>query len=250
MDWGVVSHNRVALVDDDPFYLDVIAEELGDCGFSVRGFSDGATFLEALDVVAEANAVLLDWTLPGLSGVDILERVRWSGLNVPVAILTGRAPIDYERIAFEKGAVDFIDKTRGVEIIAKRLTRMIETPMRNLTAADLPVTYGPMTFRRLSSRAEWRGYDVKLTLTEYNVVSLLAANPGSVVTYRGIYDRMHYAGFLGGTGDNGYWSNVRSAVKRIRRKFMAIDSDFTAIINHAGVGYSWLNTDASPGPRE
>jgi two-component system, OmpR family, response regulator ChvI len=79
-------------------------------------------------------------------------------------------------------------------------------------------------------------------LTEYNVVSLLATDPGSIVTYREIYDRMHYAGFMAGNGTHGYLVNVRSAVKRIRRKFMAIDSNFTAIINHAGVGYCWLKT--------
>jgi two-component system response regulator ChvI len=246
MDWGEGSQNRVVLVDDDQSYLEVIADELGDSGFTVRSFSDGAAFLEALDLVAESDAVLLDWTLPGLSGVDILERVRWSGLNVPVAFLTGRDPIGYERIAFEKGAVDFIDKTRGVGIIAQRLTRMVETRRRNPTTAVPPVTYGPITFRPLTRRAEWRGHDVELTLTEYNVVSLLAAIPGSVVTYRGIYDRMHHAGFMAGTGENGYYTNVRSAVKRIRRKFMAIDSNFTEIINHAGVGYSWLKIDAKP----
>ena len=137
MGWGEDSQNRVVLVDDDPSYLEVIANELGDCGFSVRSFRDGAAFLEALDLVAESDAVLLDWTLPGLSGVDILERVRWSGLNVPVAFLTGRAPIDYEHLAREKGAVDFIDKTRGVEIIAQRLTHMVETHKRNATTAVL-----------------------------------------------------------------------------------------------------------------
>ena len=126
MGWGDGSQYRVVLVDDDHSYLEVIADELGDCGFSVRTFSDGAAFLEALDLVAESDAVLLDWTLPGLSGVDILERVRRSGLNVPVAFLTGRDPIGYERIAFEKGAVDFIDKTRGVGVIAQRLTRMVQ----------------------------------------------------------------------------------------------------------------------------
>lgn len=243
---GDGSRNRIVLVDDDPLYLEVVAAELDDRGFSVRSFGDGASLLAALDVVAEADAVLLDWTLPGLSGVDILERVRWSGLNVPVAFLTGRAPVNYERIAFEKGAVDFIDKTRGVELIAKRLARMVEIRRHSSTNAVPPVTCGAMTFQRLTKRAEWRGRDVDLTSTEYNVVSLLAENPGGVVTYRGIYDRMHYVGFMAGMGEDGYRSNVRSTVKRIRRKFMAIDSNFSEIVNHAGVGYSWQKLDASP----
>jgi two-component system response regulator ChvI len=53
------------------------------------------------------------------------------------------------------------------------------------------------------------------------------------------------AGFMAGNGTDGYLVNVRATVKKIRRKFMAIDSNFTAIINHAGFGYSWLKIDAT-----
>ena len=117
MDWGQGSQNRVVLVDDDQFYLEVIAAELGDCGFSVRAFSDGATFLEALDVVALANAVLLDWTLSRpvrrkhptcemerieyTSGWRGKNNIRnrdqfaagiWGGLIRPTLCLHGRSP--------------------------------------------------------------------------------------------------------------------------------------------------------------
>ena len=62
---------------------------------------------------------------------------------------------------------------------------------------------------------------------------------GSLVSYRAIYDRMHYVGFIAGSGEDGYQANVRSAIKRIRNKFRAIDPDFVEIGNHAGIGYCW-----------
>ena len=88
-------------------------------------------------------------------------------------------------------------------------------------------------------RIEWRGADTGLTLTEYKVISLLVANAGKPLTYRAIYDTMHYAGFMAGFGTDGYLVNVRSALKRIRKKFLALDPAFAEIENFAGVGYSW-----------
>ncbi len=50
---------------------------------------------------------------------------------------------------------------------------------------------------------------------------------------------MRYVGFIAGCGDNGYQSNVRSSIKRIRAKFRQLDADFDSIGNHAGIGYCW-----------
>src|SRR5262245_32962370 len=68
-------------------------------------------------------------------------------------------------------------------------------------------------------RAFWKGKDVGLTLGEYNIVQLLASEPGKYLTYRALYDRLRGEGFVAGYGAKGYWANVRSAIKRIRQKF-------------------------------
>ena len=90
-----------------------------------------------------------------------------------------------------------------------------------------------------TSRACWNQVDVGLTLGEYNIVHLLASNAGSFVTYRAVYDRLRYEGFIAGTGDDGYRANVRSAIKRIRNKFRACDPAFDEIENYTGFGYCW-----------
>jgi two-component system response regulator ChvI len=236
------SKNRVLLVDDDALYLETMMGELEQRGFAMRGFLDGASLLEELDRSTEVEALLLDWTIPGMSGIDVLSRLRNRGINVPVAFLTGRALVDYEHLALDRGAIDFIDKTRGVDIIAQRLTRIVEARRPRRAAApghDEPMTCGPLTLWRRNPRVEWRGQDLGMTLTEYNIVGLLVANTGQPLTYRAIYDTMHYVGFLAGDGADGYLVNVRSAVKRIRKKFLALDPAFAEIENHAGIGYSW-----------
>ena len=70
-------------------------------------------------------------------------------------------------------------------------------------------------------------------------VYLLASNVGRYVTYRTIYDRLHYEGFIAGSGTDGYRGNVRSAIKRIRNKFCSFDPTFDKIENYSGFGYCW-----------
>jgi len=89
------------------------------------------------------------------------------------------------------------------------------------------------------SRAYWDEMDVNLTLTEFNIVRLLASNVGNHVTYRAVYDCMHHVGFIAGSGENGYRTNVRSSIKRIRNKFRLVDRDFAEIENYPSFGYRW-----------
>jgi two-component system response regulator ChvI len=98
---------------------------------------------------------------------------------------------------------------------------------------------GKLRLKPETSRALWNGLDVDLTLGEYNIVYLLASKAGSFVTYRAVYDRLRYEGFIAGSGNNGFRANVRSAIKRIRNKFRACDPAFDEIENYTGFGYCW-----------
>ena len=237
------SNNRVLLVDDDELYLETMMAELEDRGFAVRGFLDGPSLFKELDRAPEADALLLDWTLPCMSGIDVLSAVRDRGIDVPVAFLTGRALVDYEHIAFGRGAIDFIDKMRGADIIAQRLARMVVGRRRRPAVAaperEAPTVCGAISLWQRNPRIQWRGADVGLTLTEYKIVHLLVTNLGNHLTYRAVYDTMHHAGFIAGSGEDGYRTNVRSCIKRIRNKFRALDPEFACIANYPSFGYRW-----------
>jgi two-component system, OmpR family, response regulator ChvI len=86
--------------------------------------------------------------------------------------------------------------------------------------------------------------DVGLTIGEYKIVQLMASNAGSYVTYRAIYDRMTYEGFIAGVGNIGYRTNVRSAIRHIRNKFRECDPVFVEIENYVGFGYCWGSDSA------
>ena len=237
----------IVLVDDDELYREVLSADLADRGFAVSCFADGPSFLEAVSRGVEARVALLDWALPEMSGLELLGALRERGFTLPVVFLTGYAMAERELLALDRGAVDFVDKARGVEVLAHRLRLIIGTQRPPSSAAPAQAAAGPtdveqhgaLALHRQTARTLWREHDVGLTMTEYKIVALLASHKGEVMTYRAIYDTAHYQGFVAGSGEHGHNTNVRSLLKRIRKKFLAVDPDFAEIENEQGVGYRW-----------
>jgi len=240
-DGDVDKRIRVAFVEDDDDYREAVSGELADYGFDVTTFGDGTALLSAFADGAEADIILLDWSLPSVSGIDLLPRLRRTGIALPVVFLTGRTQPSYEKLAFDRGALDFVDKARGVPILAHRLKLIAESAKKKPAEPELVDNFhcGRLLLKPRVSRAFWDDADVGLTLTEFKIVHLLASNVGNYVTYRAVYDCMHYVGFIAGSGENGYRTNVRSCIKRIRNKFRAIDSSFAEIDNYQSFGYRW-----------
>ena len=231
----------VVLVDDDDLYREALSADLADRGFAVSCFADAPSFLEAMDNGIAAQVALLDWVLPEMSGFELLGALRERGVGLPVVFLTGYSFVERELRALDRGAVDFVDKARGAEVLAHRLRVIIEAQRVLPVAGTTPEAelHGDLVLHPATARALWRQLDVRLTITEYKIVALLVSRKGEPQTYRAIYDAAHYEGFIAGSGEQGHHTNVRSLVKRIRRKFLAIDSGFSEIGNVAHVGYLW-----------
>jgi two-component system, OmpR family, response regulator ChvI len=239
---------RLLFVEDDDCFREVLAAELADRGFDVQSFPDGFSLLSALDARLDADLILLDWKLPRMTGIDLLPRLRRRGVTSPVVFLTGHTPSTYETLAFDRGATDFIDKARGVDVLVRRLRHAVEATngAAKDQQRDARLVAGQLVLRTVVSRAYWKEIDVGLTVGEYNVIYLLASNQGRYVTYRSLYDKVHYEGFVAGPGALGYRSNVRTFIKRIRRKFLTVDPTFDEIKNYANFGYCWATPNTAP----
>jgi two-component system response regulator ChvI len=239
---------RLVLVEDDRDFREAAAAELEDLGFEVECFADGASLLEAFANGATADVIVLDWNLPALSGIDLIPRLRRAGVLLPVVLLTGRSTPNLENLALDHGALDFVDKTRGLPILAKRIRLILESAKKpEVMRAEELLDVGPLQLKLRVCRASWKGADVGLTLTEYKIVHLLVSNLGNHLTYRAVYDTMHHEGFIAGSGEDGYRTNVRSCIKRIRNKFRVLDPDFACIANYPSFGYRW-EVDPLPPP--
>jgi len=211
-----------------------LTDELSKQGFAVR------TVASLPAAACDADVIVLHCGRVNDSSIDLLGMLHRRGFNVPVVLLTGEAAPAYECLALDKGAIDVILKSRGPDVLARRLKGVVKIIGRtDQPQSGEPTMCGKLLLCPDISRACWEGVDVDLTLGEYNIVQLLASNAGRFVTYRAIYDRLHYEGFIGGSGPDGYRSNVRSAIKRIRNKFRACDTAFEEIENYPGFGYCW-----------
>jgi len=87
--------------------------------------------------------------------------------------------------------------------------------------------------------ASWKGREVSLTLCEYAIVEQLAEQQGRDLKYRSLHDLVRGSSFSADTGSDGYQTNVRAFIKRIRRKFCYIDPNFNAIKNYPRFSYRW-----------
>ena len=231
---------RVLLIKDDAFGREFVANELSKQGFAVQTV---ASLAGAPDGVGNADVIVFhcDWTK--VSSIDLLDILQRRAAGVPIVLLTGEASPAREGLALDKGAIDVIGQSRSSEVLVGRLKDVVKAFGRTDQPQAGGMTCGKLLLRADISRAYWKDADLGLTLGEYNIIYLLASNVGRYVTYRAIYDRLHYEGFIAGAGADGYRANVRSAIKRIRNKFRAIDPAFDEIENYNGFGYCWKKPD-------
>src|ERR1700722_16397342 len=225
---------RVLLIEDG-----VIGRgfKLSKQGFAVQTVASLAGTPAA---ARDADIIVLHCGQAKKSSIDLLVKLHRLGLNLPVVLLTDRARPSYECLAFDKGAVDVISKSRGSQVLARRLKCVVEASRRtDQPRSDRSMICGNLLLRLDVNRAYWKDADLDLTLGGYNIVHLLASNVGQYLTCRAIYDRLRYKDFIAGSGADGYRMNVRSAIKRIRNKFHNLDPTFDEIENYQGFGYCW-----------
>ena len=134
---------RVIIVEGDQYYRETLTGELLRQGFVVHAFAeDGTSLLGSLATAVDADLVVFDWDLPGMSGIKVMAELRQQDVNLPVVLLTGKviagdendrcllAPREtldaYECMAFDQGAVDFIPKSRDREVLVRRLRNVVE----------------------------------------------------------------------------------------------------------------------------
>ena len=235
---------HLLLVDDDDLFRESLGLNLIDEGYLVTSLSSGREALAYFDRGGGADVMLLDWRMPDVTGIEVLRRMRAAGIAIPVIFLTALADDIYEEAALEGGAVDFIDKSRRLPILLKRLQLIAEggRPPAEPAARASSLRLDRLVLRFDTNRALWAGRIVDLTLTEFKILTLMAEKAGEDVGYREIYDLVHGKDFVAGHGAEGYRANVRTFIKRIRKKFRDVDPGFDHIQNYAGFGYRWTAT--------
>ena len=233
---------HLLLVDDDDLFRESLGLNLIDEGYEITSLCNGSDALSYFESGGTADVALLDWRMPNLTGLEVLRHMRRTGIAIPVIFLTVLSDDIYEEAALAGGAVDFIDKSRRLPILLKRLQLIAEGVRPALDAEPrraISMRLGRLELRFDVNRALWAGQTVDLTLTEFKIVTRLAEKTEQDVGYREIYDLVHGKDFIAGHGAEGYRANVRTFIKRIRKKFRDVDPDFDHVENYPGFGYRW-----------
>jgi two-component system response regulator ChvI len=240
------TRGRILVIDDDDLFRESLSTNLSDAGFLTDSFGEGIAAIHHLEASSNADLVLLDWKMPGMNGIEVLQKLRAENIDIPVIFLTVLGAQIYEEAGLLGGAVDFVEKSRSFSILLRRIELILNgqkarrQQLSPQEGADV-VRHGELTLRYASRRALWKNSDVNLTLTEFNIVAYLTERRGRDVSYREIYDIVRGEGFVAGDGDIGYRTNVRAFIKRIRQKFKDTDPNFAQIENYPGFGYRWLD---------
>jgi len=226
---------RVLLFDGDPIHRAALTDELSKQGFVIRGFGDSGALLGAVRDAVDVDVIVV---LLKESSLDLLIKLQRQGVTVPVIFLGARSL-----------PAQAVSKLQGLEVLARRLRSVApESVVKSCGPTDQAPHEGSVICGRLHLRSEdrrayWNGLDVGVSHREYNLIHMLVSDVGQYKTYRAIYDRLHYEGFIAGAGADGYRANVRSAIKRIRSKFRRLDPAFDEIENYNGFGYCWKKPD-------
>jgi len=225
----------IALVDDDKNILTSVSIALQTEGFATRIYSDPESALKAL-LDNPADLAVFDIKMPRMDGLELLRRLREKS-QMPVIFLTSKADELDEALGLAMGADDYIAKPFSQRLLLARIRAILRRAEVSKTpdAPDQPVA-DPIIRGRLAMdparhRVKWNGQDVTLTVTEFLILETLAARPGVVKNRNQLMDAAYQ--------DDVYVDDrtIDSHIKRLRRKFREVDSDFNAIDTLYGAGY-------------
>jgi two-component system response regulator ChvI len=225
----------IALVDDDRNILTSVSMALQAEGFEVRTYSDGATALNAL-VTKPADLAVLDIKMPRMDGMELLSRLRRQG-NMPVIFLTSKDDEVDELLGLRMGADDYIKKPFSQRLLLERIRTILRRHEKGTAngeqAAEAPLTRGDLTLDPTRHLCSWKNKEVDLTVTEFLIVKALATRPGHVKNRDQLMDAAY--------GEHIYVDDrtIDSHIKRLRKKFKAIDSEFGHIETLYGIGYRY-----------
>jgi two-component system, OmpR family, response regulator ChvI len=227
----------IALVDDDRNILTSVSIALQQEGFVARVYSDAMVALKAINDNPPDLGVF-DIKMPGLDGMELLRRVREFS-SVPVIFLTSKDDELDEALGLALGADDYISKPFSQRLLIARIRAILrrqELERREANAEnpepDAPrLERGRLIMDPARHKVLWDERGVSLTVTEFLILEALAQRPGVVKSRNQLLDIAY--------SDDVYVDDrtIDSHIKRIRRKFRAVDPEFDSIETLYGVGY-------------
>jgi two-component system response regulator ChvI len=225
----------IALVDDDRNILTSVTIALEAEGFDVRSYTDGESALLGLQG-KPVDVAVLDIKMPRLDGFELLSRLRRVS-PVPVIFLTSKDEEADELHGLSLGADDYIRKPFSQALLIARIRALLRRREADAAGPEgALMVRGRLALDQTRHLCTWRGEPIALTVTEFLILKALATRPGHVKSRDQLLDAAY--------GDGGFVDDrtIDSHIKRLRKKFKAIDPEFSEIETLYGVGYRFSGT--------
>ncbi len=218
---------RILVIDDEPAIRRFLKTSLSTQGYSVIEAEDGKAALETLKRNA-VDVIVLDLGLPGMDGFEVLGAVRGSGSTLPVIVLSVRADEAGKVRALDMGADDYVTKPFGIDELLARIRAAMRHRLQQEGEKPL-FKSGDLTVDLVRRIVTAKGAEVKLTPREYDLLRLLIAHAGKVLTHKFILKEV-----WGGETDVQY---LRIYIRTLRQKLEADPEQPSLIQTEQGVGY-------------
>ncbi|MDD2372829.1 MAG: response regulator transcription factor [Syntrophomonadaceae bacterium] len=217
----------ILLVEDEKKIRDMLSKHLGQEGFGVALATDG---LEALQMWQDIkpDLIVLDLMLPGLSGWEVLKRIRQKN-NTPIIVLTARADEVDKLLGLELGADDYITKPFSPRELALRIKAVLRRIRPNEQITN--VSFSNLAINPERLEALIGDTPLALTPTEFKILLLLAENPGQV------FSRLHILERVFGDIYEGYERTIDTHISNLRHKIEATGKSEVSIKTVYGIGY-------------
>ncbi len=226
---------NIALVDDDRNIIASVSMSLEAEGFNVKTYNDGEEGLKGI-TDNPPDLVVLDIKMPRMDGMEVLAKLREKS-RLPVIFLTSKDDEVDEVIGLRMGADDYITKPFSQRLLIERIRALLRRQQLQNTPpepnTDEMTQRGDLLLDDSRHLCTWKGKAVNLTVTEYLLVKALAMRPGHVKNRDQLIDLAY--------GENIYVDDrtIDSHIKRVRKKFKAVDTDFNQIETLYGIGYRY-----------
>ncbi len=227
--------STIALVDDDRNILTSVSIALEAEGYQINTYSDGVSALQGLEDNPPDMAIF-DIKMPRMDGMELLRRLRQKS-DLPVIFLTSKDDEIDELFGLKMGADDFIRKPFSQRLLVERVKVVLrrgqnrETPEVTEQERSSIIERGKLVMDPDRHSCTWDNKQVILTVTEFFILQSLAHRPGIVKSRDALMDAAY--------DDQVYVDDrtIDSHIKRLRKKFKAVDDSFDAIDTLYGVGY-------------
>ena len=223
-----MSH-RILIVDDDPHIRQVLSYALGKAGMQIVEAGDGESALAAV-AAQRPDLVVLDINMPKMSGLDVCRKLRASD-DLPILFLSSRDDEIDRVLGLELGGDDYVVKPFSPREVVARVGAILKRGRAPAPKApQRPVGRNRLRLDPVSWEARWDDVAVPVTVTEFQLLLLLAGRPEMVFTRDAIIDGLHGPGFA--VTDR----TIDSHIRNLRHKFAGVGAT-DLIETRAGIGY-------------